>query len=324
MSGSSAKRVSLSSALNTGLEVDHSTPDLGASPTDEYILPRLRLFNNTTQDIPFSELTLRYWYTIDNSQSQTFMCDYLAAFFTGCPYSPSLTGLFTNLPSNSPNKTSLSDTYREVGFASTAGTFTAGSQVEMYLRIFKTDLSNFNETNDYSYDPSRPNMSRWERITVYRNGVLVWGIEPTSSTALTMTPTQTATRTATAATPTATRTRTPTSAVSTVTPTKTLTLTPLAPTNTPIAATPTPGGGSCSPVTSTISAPFTYDGAGTFCWKSSNLGSYINNWNMTSLTINGANFTNMYIASGSYPAQIGGYWYVSYNGPYAWSHFEAK
>jgi len=77
-------------------------------------------------------------------------------------------------------------------------------------------------------------------------------------------------------------------------------------------------------VTSTISAPFTYDGAGTFCWQSNNLGSYVNNWNLTSLTINGVNFTNVYVGSGSYPAQIGGYWYVAYNGPYAWSHFEAK
>jgi len=77
-------------------------------------------------------------------------------------------------------------------------------------------------------------------------------------------------------------------------------------------------------VTSTIAAPFTYDGAGTFCWQSSNLGSYINSWNTSSVTLNGVNVTNVYVGSGSYPAQIGGYWYVAYNGPYAWSHFEAK
>jgi len=127
----------------------------------------------------------------------------------------------------------------------------------------------------------------------------------------------TATRTNTPAGPTATRTRTPTPGGVTNTPTRT---------STP-AATATSGGGgggTCSPVNSTITAPFTYDGAGTFCWQSTNLGSYTNNWNMTSLTINGVNFTNVYVASGSYPAKINGYWYVAYNGPYAWSHFEAK
>jgi len=77
-------------------------------------------------------------------------------------------------------------------------------------------------------------------------------------------------------------------------------------------------------VDATITAPFTKDGAGTLCWQSNNLGSYINSWNTTSVTINGVNATNVYVASGSYPAQIGGYWYIVYNGPYPWSHFEAK
>ncbi len=90
--------------------------------------------------------------------------------------------------------------------------------------------------------------------------------------------------------------------------------------------TPTPGstGSTCSPVTSTITAPFSFDGAGTFCWQSSNLGSYINSWNTNSVTINGVNATNLYIASGSYPAKINGFWYVGYNSSVAWGHFEAK
>jgi len=186
-------------------------------------------------------------------------------------------------------------------------------------------------------------------IPAYINGALAWGLEPGGGTPIptatatrtatagpTSTPTSTATRTNTPAGPTATSTRTNTPSAPTATPTRTNT--PTGPTatptrtNTPVSATATltatatsgGGGGTCSPVDATISAPFTKDGAGTFCWQSSNLGSYINNWNMTSLTINGVNETNLYVASGSYPAQIGGYWYVAYNGPYAWSHFEAK
>ena len=94
-------------------------------------------------------------------------------------------------------------------------------------------------------------------------------------------------------------------------------------TNTPT-RTPTPGTGTCSPVTSTITAPFTFDGAGTFCWQSSNLGTYINSWNVTSVTINGVNISNVYMAAGSYPAKIGGFWYVTYNSSVAWGHLEAK
>ncbi len=129
------------------------------------------------------------------------------------------------------------------------------------------------------------------------------------------TPTRTPTRTATGPTPT----RTPTSLI---TATRTLTRTPTA---TLLIPDPTPTQTlGCSPVTSAITAPFTFDGAGAFCWQSSNLGSYINSWNTTSITINGVNITNLYVSASSYPAKVGGYWYVGYNSAVAWGHFEAK
>ena len=89
--------------------------------------------------------------------------------------------------------------------------------------------------------------------------------------------------------------------------------------------TPTQNTGStCSPVTATITAPFTYDGAGTFCWQSSNLGTYINSWNTTSVTVNGVNETNLYVATGSLPAKVNGLWTINYSASVAWAHFEAK
>ena len=128
----------------------------------------------------------------------------------------------------------------------------------------------------------------------------------------TVTPTYTPTRTTT---PTLTRTPTPTPTGPTRTPTRTTTPT----------ITPTPGGGStCSPVSADIAAPFTHDGAGTFCWRASNLGSYINSWNMASLTVNGVDFTNRWSFTTNLPPKINGFWYVSYTGNFPWSHFEAK
>ncbi len=135
-------------------------------------------------------------------------------------------------------------------------------------------------------------------------------------------PTNTPTRTPTGIVPTNTPTRTPTIGIPTNTPTRTPT--GFVPTNTPTLTPTQPTGGACSPVTSTITAPFTFDGAGTFCWQSNNLGGYVNSWNTSSVTLNGVNITNVYVPSSSYPAQIGGYWYVSYNSTVAWGHFEAK
>ena len=147
-------------------------------------------------------------------------------------------------------------------------------------------------------------------------------------TTATNTPSRTPTRTNTPTGPTATFTRTPTRTNTPTGPTATFTRTPTR-TNTPTGPTATKtntptSGGSCSPVSSTITAPFTFDGAGTFCWQSSNLGSYVNSWNNNSVTINGVNITNLYMASGSYPAKIGGFWYISFNSSVAWGHFEAK
>jgi len=92
--------------------------------------------------------------------------------------------------------------------------------------------------------------------------------------------------------------------------------------------TPTSGGGgggtTCSPVNATILAPFVKNGAGTFCWQSTNLGTFINSWNLAKLTVNGVDYTNKYAFTNNLPAKINGYWYVSYVGNYGWSHFEAK
>ena len=121
--------------------------------------------------------------------------------------------------------------------------------------------------------------------------------------------------------PTFTRTPTPSPTCPCISPTPTRTSTR---TLTPTITSTTPTGGTCSPVNATITAPFSWDGAGTLCWQSSNLGSYINNWSTTSVTLNGVNITNMYIPSSSYPAKIGGFWYISLNSAVTWGHFEAK
>ena len=120
-----------------------------------------------------------------------------------------------------------------------------------------------------------------------------------------------------------TRTATPTV---TRTPTLGLTATPTAtPTRTSSpTVTATVGSGACSPVNAVITAPFTYDGAGTFCWQSSNLGSYINSWNLSTLTVNDVNYLNVWVAVGSLPTKINGYWYVRYVSTVGWGHFEAK
>jgi len=151
--------------------------------------------------------------------------------------------------------------------------------------------------------------------------VTVSGSPITLTPISTLTPTPTVTATGTI-TKTSTRTRTPTRTPTGPTPTRTRT-----PTITPLTPTATPTCGCLPPPCSTpliIAAPFTQDGVGAFCWQSTNLGAYINSWNLASLTVNNVNETNLYVAAGSYPAKINGYWYVNYTSTASYGHFEAK
>jgi endoglucanase len=127
--------------------------------------------------------------------------------------------------------------------------------------------------------------------------------------------------------PTLTPTRTPTMGGPSPTPTRTPTMGGPSPTATRTPTrTATPGSGStCSPVAATITAPFTFDGAGTLCWRSSNLGNNINNWNLVSLTVNGVDFTSKFATTSQLPPKAAdGFWYISYTGNFPWSHFEAR
>ncbi len=356
--------ITMTPCYNCGFKLQYKAGDTNASTNQ--LTPQFNIINNNAAAVPLSEFTIRYWYTNEGNQAQTFACDYASA---GCGNS---TGKFTKLVYTQTS----ADNYLEVGFTTAAGSIAAGGQASLQARLNKADWSSYTQTNDYSFDATKTAYTDWDRVTLYRNGGLVWGIEPgmgatpTPIVGASNTPTRTFTPSAVVSTLTPTRTLTPVATISaTLTPTRSLTpaisLTPtrtnttgptstrtatpaitLTPTRTNTtgptttrtatpATTHTPtrtntptiaptSVGACSPVTSTIAAPFTYDGTGAFCWQSSNLGSYINSWNLTSLTINGVNATNLYMASGSYPAKIGGYWYVSYSSSVAWGHFEAK
>jgi mannan endo-1,4-beta-mannosidase len=333
------------------LKVQYMTMNTGASSTQ--ITSYLHIINSGVglQYIPLSALKVRYYFTADTTVADTYGCLYA---IIGCG---NITGTIVTM--SSPVATA--DHYLELTFSAAAGTLAPYADTgDIQARINKSDWSNYTQSNDYSFDGTKTAYADWNKVTLYYNGAFVWGVEPNGSPVATptrtFTPTgpvitNTPTRTITLTSPgvTNTPTRTPTVGI-TNTPTRTLTagitLTPTrtptvgitnTPTRTPtvvgITNTPTrtltptvvpTGGPTCNPVTSSITAPFTYDGTGTFCWQSSNLGTYINSWNLTTLSINGTNFTNLYVAAGSYPAKINGYWYVSYNSTVTYGHFEAK
>jgi hypothetical protein len=139
------------------------------NPTDNQISATFSIKNVGSTAIPLSELSLRYWFTPDSSASQTATCDYATL---GC------SKVTSSIVSVSPVKTGAS-AYLNVSFGSTAGSLAVNGQTgDLQFRINKSDWSNYSESDDYSYDLTKTALTDAPNVTLYRNGVLVWGIEP--------------------------------------------------------------------------------------------------------------------------------------------------
>ncbi|GCE47168.1 GH18 family chitinase [Thermosporothrix hazakensis] len=169
--------------------------------TAQELTPWLRIVNTGSANVSLSELKVRYWFTRDSNATVNVACDWAVI---GCG---SITRTTGTLASPKPQ----ADSYVELGFSS--GTVNANSNTgEIQLRIYKSDWSTFTQSNDYSYDASKTAFVDWDHVTLYRNGQLVWGVEPGGNTGPTPTPT---TPTPTPTTPTVT----PIPTTPTVTPT---------------------------------------------------------------------------------------------------------
>src|SRR5262249_18319787 len=139
------------------------------SPNDNQIKPHFNIVNGGTTAVPLSELTIRYWYTNDGSQPQVYDCDFAAR---GCA---NISASFVSIPA-----VTGANTYLQLSFSAGAGSFAAGQQSgESQTRLHNQNWSNYTEGNDYSYDATKTSFADWTKVTLYRNGTLVWGTEPT-------------------------------------------------------------------------------------------------------------------------------------------------
>ncbi|WP_145048712.1 glycosyl hydrolase [Paenibacillus xylanexedens] len=132
------------------------------------ISPKFKLINSGNSAIQLSDVKLRYYYTIDGEEAQTFWSDWASVG------SANVTSKFVKLAT----PVAGADHYLEVGFTSAAGTLNAGQSAEIQARFSKNNWSNYNQSNDYSFKASGTQFANHEQITGYVGDELVWGIEP--------------------------------------------------------------------------------------------------------------------------------------------------
>lgn len=173
-SGESANSVQASATPKQGttppagdLELHYKAADTNAA--DNQIKPFFIIKNKGTAAVNLNELTIRYWYTADSDISATFFCDYAQIG------SSNVIGKHVKMSEGK----SGADSYLEVSFGASAGSIAAGGNSgEIQTRNHKSNWSNFNEANDYSFNAAHTSYSAWDKVTLYRNGQLVWGTEP--------------------------------------------------------------------------------------------------------------------------------------------------
>jgi len=138
-----------------------------ANATDNQIYATFNIKNTGTSAVSLSGLKLRYYFTKDSSAALNFYADYAQIGASN------ISGAFVNATGTN------TDTYLELSFGSGAGSIAAGGQSgEIQIRVAKSDWSNFNENNDYSFDGTKTSLTDWNKITLLQNGTIVWGIAP--------------------------------------------------------------------------------------------------------------------------------------------------
>ncbi len=132
------------------------------------ISPRFKLTNTGDESIALSDVKLRYYYTKDGNQAQSFWCDWSSAG------SSNVTGNFVTMD----NPKTGADCYLEIGFTAAAGNLAVNQSIEVQIRIAKADWTNYNQSNDYSFHADADSYAAWDKITAYISGSLSSGIEP--------------------------------------------------------------------------------------------------------------------------------------------------
>ena len=112
-------------------------------------------------------LTVRYWFTAEGTAAgQAFECDYAVVG------QENVSGAFADASGTD------ADTYLEVSFAVATSLAPGAESGEIQTRIHKADFSDYDQSNDWSFDPTKTAAAPWDRVTLHQGATLLWGTEP--------------------------------------------------------------------------------------------------------------------------------------------------
>lgn len=158
-------------SANISLSLHNNT----TATTTNTLRPWFLLANNDDSPLDLSDMTIRYYYTVDGLRTQYYYCDH-AGIRSGITYQ-AVTAYVSGSAIPLIQSATNADHYVEIRFG--ALTLPPGASIELQGRIWKSDWSYYTQTNDYSFAPaSGSGYMLWNNVTVYQGGQRIWGTEP--------------------------------------------------------------------------------------------------------------------------------------------------
>ncbi|HYQ42367.1 MAG TPA: cellulose binding domain-containing protein [Polyangiaceae bacterium] len=152
------------------LHVDLLCPD--PNPTATTPQQSFRIVNAGKVPFPLASLSLRYYYTKEPAGDEQYNC--YSVNGSDCSLLGSV--IFADV---SP-KTGTADRYLELHYAAKAGSLGVNQSAEIRGAFFIANYPRFTQSNDYSFSSNNGFLTS-PHVTLYADGVLIWGTEPTPS-----------------------------------------------------------------------------------------------------------------------------------------------
>lgn len=146
---------------SAAVQVEFRIPDTG--PTSGSPHPQFLFGNRGTSAIQLTEYEIRYWFT----------CDCGGVAMQAALDWTSIPGTLVDLQ---PTSLGGQTHYVRVRFTQGYGLL-PGANAEIHTRYNRADWANVTQTNDWSFTPTGA-YAVWNKVTVYRLGAKVWGLEP--------------------------------------------------------------------------------------------------------------------------------------------------
>lgn len=140
---------------------------LDDNASDNALRPVFNIRNSGSSALDLKNVKIRYYYTNEGGVGQNYFCDWAQI---GASNVKAAFGKTSGAPAGATD-------YVELSF--TSGTIPANGETgEIQSRIHKSDWSNYDETDDYSYKAGQKQFGEWNRAVIYVNGAVAYGIEP--------------------------------------------------------------------------------------------------------------------------------------------------